>query len=111
MPQTYTVQRAEDRLQIKVTAMLVGRHGKLDIEKATTENASVHGVRVISASEWYPDDLILVSVPAAHFTAAARVAYCQPLDDGRFSVGLEFASDNDVLELAALQAVAEIPAA
>ena len=111
MPQTYTVQRGEDRLQIKVTAMLVGRHGKLDIEKATTENASVHGVRVISTSEWYPDDLILVSVPAAHFTAAARVAYCHPLGDGRFGTGLEFASENDVLELAALQAAAEIPAA
>lgn len=111
MPQSYAVQRGEDRLQIQVTAMLVGRHGKLDIEKAVTENASVHGVRVISSSEWYADDLILVSVPAAHFTAAARVAYCDPLGDGRFSVGLEFASENDVLELTALQAAANIPAA
>ena len=110
MTTSYTTQRIENRLEIKVTAMLVGRHGRLDIEKAITENASVHGVRVISSSEWYPDDMILVSVPAAHFTAAARVAYCEPLGDGRFSIGLEFSSENDLLELAALQAAAEIPA-
>jgi PilZ domain len=110
MTKSYTAERAEDRLEVKVAAMLVGRHGKLDIEKAVTENASVHGVRVISSSEWYPNDMILVSVPAAHFTAAARVAYCDALGDNRFSIGLEFASENDVLELAALQAAAEIPA-
>jgi PilZ domain len=111
MPQSYTSQRVEDRVNVRVTAMLVGRHGKLDIEKAVTENASVHGVRVISTSEWYPDDMILISVPAAHFTAAARVAYCDPIGGGLYGTGLEFASENDVLELAALQAAAEIPAA
>jgi hypothetical protein len=110
MTKSYTTQRIENRLEVKVTAMLVGRHGKLDIEKAITENASVHGVRVISSSEWYPDDMILVSVPTAHFTAAARVAYCEPLGDGRFSIGLEFSSENDLLELAALQAAAEMSA-
>ena len=90
MQQTHVSQRVEDRAAIRTTALLIGRHGRLGVERTMTENVSSRGVRVISASEWYTDDTILVSLPAGHFTSAARVTYCDELGKGRFVAGLEF---------------------
>ena len=106
MTQSFVVKRAEERVGMKTTAMLIGRHGLLGIEKVMTENVSPRGTRVISATEWYPDDLILVSMPGAHYTSTARVAYCDKLADGRFVTGLEFVAD-EPLPVAALSS--EIP--
>ena len=88
--QSFVAQRVEKRLAMKTTALLIGRHGRLGVERAITENVSSRGVRVISASEWYTDDTILVSLPAGHFTSAARVTYCDPMGQGQFVTGLEF---------------------
>ena len=90
MKQQFMVERAENRVDMKVTAMLVGRHDKLGVERAITENISPRGLRVISTSEWMIDDTLLVALPAGHFTAVARVAYCDALGQGRFGTGLEF---------------------
>ena len=90
MAQSYVAQRVEDRMAMKTTALLIGRHGKLGVERAMTANVSPRGVQVISATEWYTDDTILVSLPAGHFTSAARVTYCDPVGPGRFVAGLEF---------------------
>src|SRR6202040_4478314 len=90
MQQTHLSQRVEDRAAIRTTALLIGRHGRLGVERAITENVSSRGVRVISASEWYTDDTILVSLPAGPFTSAARVTYCDPMGQGQFVTGLEF---------------------
>src|SRR5271166_4631977 len=79
MKQQFMVERAENRVDLKVTAMLVGRHDKLGVERAITENVSPRGVRVISTSEWMIDDTLLVALPAGHFTSVARVAYCDTL--------------------------------
>lgn len=103
----HVVERAENRVDAKATALLIGRHGRLGVEKGLTENVSSHGVRVISASQWMLDDTILVSLPGAHFTSAARVAYCDPLGDGRFGTGLEFIGSSAHLEVGALAAAAE----
>src|ERR1700722_1863217 len=88
--QSFVAQRVEKRMAMKTTALLIGRHGRLGVERAITENVSSRGVRVISASEWYTDDTILVSLPAGHFTSAARVTYCDPMGQGQFVTGLEF---------------------
>ena len=96
------VERAEPRMNISGTAMLIGRHGKLGVEKATMQNVSSCGVRVISTTEWYADDTILVSLPVEHFTSAARVAYCDALGGGRFAMGLEFVGSSNRLNLSAL---------
>ena len=90
MQHTFASQRVENRTAMKTTALLIGRHGRLGVEKAITENVSSRGVRVISTSEWYTDDTILVSLPAGHFTSAARVTYCDSMGQGRFVAGLEF---------------------
>jgi hypothetical protein len=98
----FMVERAENRVDLKVTAMLVGRHDKLGVERTITENVSPRGVRVISTSEWMIDDTILVALPAAHFTAVARVAYCDALGQGRFGTGLEFVGSSEPLEISLL---------
>jgi PilZ domain len=90
MQHTYVSQRMEKRTAMQTTALLIGRHGRLGVERAITENVSPGGVRVVSASEWYTDDTILVSLPAGHFTSAARVTYCDEVGKGRFVAGLEF---------------------
>lgn len=97
-----SIKRAERRIDFNGTAMLIGRHGKLGVEQATMQNVSSRGVRVISMSEWYSDDTILVSLPVGHFTSAARVAYCEALDNGRFAMGLEFVGSGQPLDLSGL---------
>jgi PilZ domain len=109
MQREFTVERVEDRVDMKLTAMLVGRHGKLGVEKAITENVSSRGVRVISTSEWFTDDTILVSLPDGRFTSAARVAYCDPLGEGRFATGLEFIGSNAPLQMSALAGAPMLP--
>jgi len=51
MQQTFVSQRVENRTAIKTTALLIGRHGKLGVERAITENVSPRGLRVVSSSE------------------------------------------------------------
>ena len=111
MKQQFMLERAEIRVDMKVTAMLVGRHDKLGVERAITENVSPSGVRVISTSEWMIDDTILVALPAAHFTTVARIAYCDDLGQGRFGTGLEFIGSSEPLEMNALVTAIESPRA
>ena len=107
MKQQFMLERAEVRVDMKVTAMLVGRHDKLGVERAITENVSPRGIRVISTSDWMIDDTILVALPAAHFTAVARIAYCDDLGQGRFGTGLEFIGSSEPLEMNVLVAALE----
>ena len=102
MKQQFMVERAQDRMDMKVTAMLVGRHDKLGVERAITENVSPGGVRVISQSEWMIDDTILVALPAGHYTSVARIAYCDALGQGRFGTGLEFIGSSEPLDMSLL---------
>jgi hypothetical protein len=87
---SYTVGRAEDRVIRQTTAILVGRHARLGVEEAITESLSSRDVGVISASEWYVDDTILVSLPAEQCTFAARVVRCEAIGGGLFRTALEF---------------------
>jgi hypothetical protein len=97
-----SIERTERRINVRGTAMLIGRHGRLGVERAIMQNASSRGVRVISTTEWYADDTILVSLPVGHFTSAARVAYCDVLEEGRFAIGLEFVGSDKPLDMSAL---------
>jgi hypothetical protein len=111
MKQQFMVERAENRIDMKVTAMLVGRHDKLGVERAITENVGPRGVRVISTSEWMIDDTILVALPAGHFTSVARIAYRDTLGQGRFGTGLEFIGSSEPLEMSVLTSTIESPQA
>jgi PilZ domain len=96
------IQRTEKRVGMKITALLVGTHGDLGVERAHTENVSPRGARVIAPSQWISGDTILVALPDAHFTTAARVAYSDPLGNGQFGTGLQFVGTEDKLELSSL---------
>jgi hypothetical protein len=54
--QDYAVRRTEDRVGVRVTALLVGGHEKVGVETGLTENVSSRGARVISTSEWSRDE-------------------------------------------------------
>jgi hypothetical protein len=100
--QTYAVQRAEERIDMRVTALLVGKHDKLGVETGVTADVSSRGARIIAMSERMLGDTLLVAIPGFHFTAAARVAHCCALGDGRFGIGLEFVVGSEPLEMTAL---------
>jgi hypothetical protein len=100
--QQYAVTRAENRIDMKVTALLVGKQEKMGVETGLTADVSSRGVKVISRSAWPLGETILVSIPGFHFTAAARVAYCYELQEGKFGVGLEFVVASEPLEMTAL---------
>jgi len=100
--QRYAAMRAENRIDMKVTALLVGKQEKLGVETGLTADVSSRGAKVISQSAWPPGETILVSIHGFHFTAAARVVYCSGLPDGKFGVGLEFVVASEPLEMTAL---------
>ncbi len=105
--QTYAVKRAEDRIDMKVTAVLVSKGDRMGVETGLTSDVSSRGARIISRSEWPLGETILVAIPGFHFTAAARVAYCDPLSDGKFGVGLEFVVASEPLEMTVLATALE----
>ncbi len=107
MRQQYQVQRGENRVAMKVTLLLTGNHSMMGVEKAFTENVSSHGLRAISTRHWLPDETLLVTLPVAHFTSAARVAYCDPLGEGRFGTGLEFLAPSESLAISSLEPAQE----
>ena len=100
--QEYSVKRAEDRVDMKVAALLVSGCGKMGVETGVTEDLSSRGVRVIASSAKTLGDTVLVAIPGFHFTASARVAYCSALDGGRFGIGLEFVVASEPLEMTVL---------
>jgi PilZ domain len=110
MKQQFMVERAENRTRMRITAMLVGRHDALGVEKAVTENVSSRGVGVISANQWMEDDVILVSIPAGRYSSAARVAHCVPIGTGQFRTGLEFIGSKEPLQVNSLSGSAEASA-
>ena len=100
--QQYAATRAENRIDMKVTALLVGKQERMGVETGLTADVSSRGARVISRSAWPLGETILVSIPGFHFTAAARVVYCRELGDGKFGIGLEFVVASEPLEMTAL---------
>jgi len=94
-----TAERAQDRTTMKTTAILIGRHARPGVETAITESLSSRDMGVISESEWYVDDTILVSLPAERYTTAARVVRCEAIGGGLFRMALEFVAESEALQL------------
>src|SRR5271156_3288258 len=107
MKQQFVVERTEDRTRMSITAMLVGRHDALGVEKTVTENVSSRGIGVISANQWMEDDVILVSIQAGRYSSGARVAHCVPSGTGQYRTGLEFIESGEPLQINLLSGSAE----
>jgi hypothetical protein len=103
------LKRADERIQTRVTALLVGGEDKRGVETGLTENVSRRGIRVVTERQWQRNEAIFISLPGFRFTCAARVAYCDVLMDGRFGTGLEFTGRAEDLDIAALPAAIEFP--
>src|ERR1700677_705112 len=96
---TNTAECAQNRMTLQTTAMLIGRHARLGVETAITESLSSRDMGVISESEWYVDDTILVSLPAERYTTAARVVRCEAIGGGQFRMALEFVRESEALQI------------
>jgi PilZ domain len=58
-------------------------------ERASTENVSAHGVRVLIRRELRPGEHALVIFPHGGVRSPGRIVYCQHLAERKFAVGLE----------------------
>lgn len=64
------------------------------VENTFTENVSSRGARVVSSRRWNQDDRLTLASPLGDFSSSARVAYCQPVRDRGYAIGLEFLEPN-----------------
>ena len=90
VPMEHLGRRTEQRMSMSVAVHLSGHHQNPGVETAFTENVSSRGARVISARRWQTEDRLNIALLPGDFRAHARVAYCHPLQDEGYAVGLEF---------------------
>jgi hypothetical protein len=86
--------RVEKRIHLE-TPMQISRAQSLGvsdlIERATTENVSSSGVRVLTRRAFRPQErLLLKPLVGGEMPKPARVVYCQALAGDLFGVGLQF---------------------
>jgi hypothetical protein len=86
--------RTERRIHLEMPVQLsrMQRAGLGDfIEKATTENVSSGGIRVLIRRAIVPHQRLLITLLAgSERPTPARVVYCQPLAGALFGLGLQF---------------------
>jgi PilZ domain len=62
---------------------------KIDFEIAHTVDISGHGARVVSKRSWERNLQLSIMSISGNLSSSARVAHCQPREDGSYAVGLE----------------------
>jgi hypothetical protein len=90
MPQLLPFGRLEKRIPAVFPVYLTSDTHQVLAETAYTENVSAHGARILTQRKWAPDDRLQIESVRWSFRSTARVAYCDPLQDDEFAVGLEF---------------------
>ena len=83
------LRRKEKRNSEKRQLLLSSVAEPLRAEPASTENMSLHGLRVRTERLWEPDTRVFVKSPEGEFLAYARVVYCQTLPARTFGLGLK----------------------
>jgi len=86
----YPFQRRENRIPMEIPVVLDGHRQVPGAEPTFTENVSAKGARVVSVRHWDKGARLVLSSRTGEFRSSARVAYCQPLHDDGYAVGLEF---------------------
>ena len=84
------VERIEKRVPMEVAVQIAGHLRDPGVETTFTENVSSRGARVVTVRRWHPNERLTIRSLPGGFRATARVAYCQPLRDSGFVIGLEF---------------------
>lgn len=102
---TYRLSRICEPSPEKVAGMIEGRREKreaagfqvqlcnlanqLVVQSASTQDTSVHGLRVQTERPWGPTTRLFVKSYQHELWALARVVYCQTLQPKGFALGLE----------------------
>jgi len=82
--------RVEKRIPMAVAVRISGHVQLPGTETTFTENVSARGARVLTVRRWKKNELLHLDTLTGEFHARARVAYCTPLHDSEFAIGLEF---------------------
>lgn len=80
--------RSEKRIARAVAVEICFEDEAMLKERASTENVSAHGVRVLISRKLPPGQHVLVIFPRA-VRLPGQVVYCQHLAERKFAVGLE----------------------
>ena len=88
-PKSFAVLRREPRMPMEIGVHITGHASIPGTENTFTENVSLRGARVFSTRRWKTNDRLTITTPAGSFRSIARVAYCQPVAEAGFAVGLE----------------------
>ena len=90
-PGTMTLDgRIEKRVRMAVPVDLVIAEEMLVAERVVTVNVSPHGARVVTKRRWRAEEQPWLASLRSYFRLQGSVAYCQPLTNGDFCVGLKF---------------------
>ena len=73
-----------------VAIQISGNTRHPEIEMTFTENVSTRGARILTQRLWQRNERVTVATQPGGFTSPARVAYCEPLRETGFAIGLEF---------------------
>ena len=82
--------RREERIFVTEPVELVNLDKKWSAESTATQNISSHGARVSTQRLWEPGSLLLIKSLGSNFWARARVVYWRSFSSSRFTIGLEF---------------------
>jgi hypothetical protein len=82
--------RREKREAARFQVQLCDLADQLVAELASTQNISVHGVRVETERPWKPTTRLLVKSSRRELWALAQIVYCQTLQPRALALGLEF---------------------
>jgi len=86
--------RLEKRTQRAITVEISTLQHPPVIERASTENVSPLGLRLLTQRPLEQDARLMIRSLQGEHRAVARVVYCQRLADGRFGVGMQFLGAN-----------------
>jgi hypothetical protein len=82
--------RREERFFAFQPVELVNLNQKMSNETTSTQNISSHGARVTTHRIWEPGSFLLVQSLRSDFSGRARVVYWKSFSSSRFTIGLEF---------------------
>jgi hypothetical protein len=80
--------RAESRLALKIRVDLRSVDIRTPSQQGVTDNVSARGARVVTTSNWKPDECLNVTSLLGSLRSRARVVYCEPAGGGLFAIGL-----------------------
>jgi hypothetical protein len=83
-------KRMEGRTRFRVDVELISTDEPLMKEITVTENISRYGACVVTKGSWRPNASLTVKLLREDLPYNARIAYCNPLTEEAFAVGMQF---------------------